>query len=56
MEKLASIWVRYSTARNRKVVYIVLSLVALAVAAGAPGTGSGAGSGGGLGESIIWLP
>ncbi|HSJ56997.1 MAG TPA: hypothetical protein VLC95_07435 [Anaerolineae bacterium] len=56
MIKLASMWVRYGTARNRKVLYIVLSLVALAVAAAAPSGGSGAGSGGGLGESFIWLP
>ncbi|MBN1660142.1 MAG: hypothetical protein JXA93_17210 [Anaerolineae bacterium] len=56
MIKLASMWVRYGTARNLKVVYIVLSLVALAVASAAPGAGSGAGSGGGLGESFILSP
>ena len=41
MEKLSSIWIKYGTPRNRKVAYIVLSLVALAAASGAPGAGSG---------------
>jgi hypothetical protein len=41
MEKLTYLWTRYGTPRNRKVAYIVLSLVALAAASGAPGAGSG---------------
>jgi hypothetical protein len=41
MEKLSSLWMKYGTPRNRKVAYIVLSLVALAAASGAPGAGSG---------------
>ncbi|MCL7453554.1 MAG: hypothetical protein M8467_10965 [Anaerolineae bacterium] len=45
MEKLASLWLRYGTVRNRKVAYIVLTLVALAVAGGAPGAGGGIGIG-----------
>ena len=44
MKKLSYLWARYSTPRNRKVAYIVLSLIALAVASGAPGGGSGGGS------------
>jgi len=56
MDKLASMWVRYGTPRNRKVVYVVLSLIALAVAAGAPGTGSGAGSGAGLEQILPTIP
>lgn len=56
MEKLASMWVRYGTSRNLKVVYILLSLIALAVAGSAPIAGSGAGSGGGLGDSFYLLP
>jgi hypothetical protein len=45
MEKLGSLWLRYGTARNRKVAYIVLTLVALAVAGGAPAGGGGIGIG-----------
>ena len=43
MEKLNYLWAKYGTPRNRKVAYIVLSLVALAAAGGAPIPGSGAG-------------
>jgi hypothetical protein len=43
MKKLSYLWTRYGTPRNRKVAYIVLSLIALAVASGAPGGGSGGG-------------
>lgn len=46
MEKLNYLWTRYGTPRNRKVAYIVVSLVALAAASGAPGVGSGVGGGG----------
>ncbi len=48
MKTLNYLWARFGTPRNRKVAYIVLSLVALAVASGAPGAGSGAPGGGGL--------
>ena len=41
MKKLNSLWTQFGTPRNRKVAYIVLSLVALAAASGAPGAGSG---------------
>jgi len=41
MEKLNSLWTKFGTPRNRKIAYIVLSLVALAAASGAPGAGSG---------------
>ena len=41
MEKLNSLWMKYGTPRDRKVAYIVLSLVALAAAGGAPSAGSG---------------
>ena len=43
MEKLSYVWTKYGTPRNRKIAYIVLSLVALAAASGAPGAGSGVG-------------
>jgi hypothetical protein len=43
MEKLNYLWLKYGTARNRKVAYIVLTLVALVVAGGAPGAGGGTG-------------
>lgn len=46
MEKLSYLWTRYGTPRNRKVAYIVVSLVALAAASGAPGAGSSVGGGG----------
>ena len=42
MEKLSFLWTKYGTPRNRKIAYIVLSLVALAAASGAPGAGSSA--------------
>lgn len=45
MKKLSHLWVRYGTPRNRKVVYLVLGLVALAVASGAPSAGAGGGGG-----------
>lgn len=41
MEKLNSLWTKFGTPRNRKIAYIVMSLVALAAAGGAPGAGSG---------------
>jgi hypothetical protein len=41
MDKLSYLWTRYGTPRNRKIAYIVLSLVALAAAGGAPAVGSG---------------
>jgi len=43
MEKLSYLWLKYGTARNRKVAYIVLALVALAAAGGAPAGGGGIG-------------
>jgi hypothetical protein len=46
MNTLNYLWTRFGTPRNRKVAYIVLSLVAMAVASGAPGAGSGLGGGG----------
>jgi hypothetical protein len=53
MKDLNQLWIRYATPRNRKVAYIVLSLIALAVASGAPGAGSGAGGGAGI-RSALW--
>ena len=43
MNKLNHLWIHYATPRNRKVVYILLSLAALAIAGGAPSAGSGMG-------------
>lgn len=43
MAKLNSLWARYSTPCNLRVLYILLTLIALAVAGGAPGNGSGGG-------------
>jgi hypothetical protein len=48
MNKLQGLWLKYSTAQNLKVAYLLLALVALAVAGGAPGAGSGTGGAGGL--------
>ena len=53
MRNLNELWIRYATSRNRKVAYLVLSLIALAVASGAPGAGGGAGGGAGI-MSILW--
>ena len=44
MKDLKQLIVRYDTPRNRKILYILLTLAALAVAGGAPGAGSGMGS------------
>jgi hypothetical protein len=41
MQKLNQLWLQYGTFNNLKVLYILLTLVALAVAGGAPCTGSG---------------
>lgn len=41
MKKLGNLF----SSRNRKALYITLSLAALAIAGGAPGAGSGIGSG-----------
>jgi hypothetical protein len=54
MKKIEQLWMQYGTSRNLKVVYIVLTLIALAVASGAPGAGGGAPGGLGL-ESIDLL-
>ena len=47
MKTLNYLWIRFGSPRNRKVAYIVLTLVALAASGGAPGAGSGV-SGGGI--------
>ena len=36
MQKLNQLWLRYGTSNNLKVLYLLLTLVALAVAGGAP--------------------
>ena len=48
MKTLNNLWRQFGTPRNRKVAYIVLTLVALAASSGAPGAGSGVGGGDGL--------
>ena len=45
MNKLESFAVKYNSPRNRKLLYIAISLIALAIAGGAPGAGSGIGGG-----------
>lgn len=45
MTNLVSMFTKYATPRNRKVLYILLTLAALAIAGGAPSAGSGLGSG-----------
>jgi hypothetical protein len=55
MKHLSQLWVRYGTPRNRKVAYILLSLIALAVASGAPGAGSGTPGGGFASNSMFVL-
>ena len=41
MNKLNQLWLQYGTPSNLKVLYILLSLVALAIAGGAPSSGGG---------------
>lgn len=41
MSKLNHLYTRYCTPRNVRILYALLTLVALAVAGGAPGIGSG---------------
>ncbi len=48
MKTLNYLWTRFGTPRNRKVAYIVLTLIALAASSGAPGAGSGLGGGDGF--------
>jgi len=52
MTNLSNIFTKYATPRNRKVLYILLTLAALAIAGGAPGAGSGIG--GGIDGLIGW--
>jgi len=47
MQKLNSLWLRYGTSSNLRLLYILLGLIALAVAGGAPSNGGG-GAGGGM--------
>jgi hypothetical protein len=42
MQKLNQFWMQYGTPRNLRVLYVLLTLIALAVAGGAPSDGSGA--------------
>ena len=53
MDKLKVVWYQYGTARNLKVVYILLTLAALVVAGGAPSTGSGQRRRLGQGQSAV---
>jgi hypothetical protein len=55
MKNLNYLWTRFGTPRNRKVAYIVLTLVALAASSGAPGAGSGMGGGTGLNSLTSFL-
>jgi hypothetical protein len=41
MQKLNQFWMQYGTPRNLRVLYVLLTLIALAVAGGAPSIGSG---------------
>jgi hypothetical protein len=43
MKKLNDLWIRYGTPSNLRLLYILMTLVALAVAGGAPGGSSGGG-------------
>ena len=43
MQKLNQFWMQYGTPRNLRVLYVLLTLIALAVAGGAPSNGSGTG-------------
>jgi hypothetical protein len=45
MDKLKVLWYQYGTARNVKVVCVLVTLAALVVAGGAPSTGGGNGLG-----------
>jgi len=43
MDKLNQLWLRYGTPSNLRILYILLTLIALALAGGAPSGPSGAG-------------
>ena len=53
MKTLNNLWTQFGNPRNRKVAYIVLTLVALAASSGAPGAGSGVGGGDGINSFLI---
>lgn len=53
MNKFNNLLTQYATPRNRKVLYILLTLLSLAIAGGAPGASSGIG--GGLGINSLFL-
>jgi hypothetical protein len=40
MQKLTQLWLKYGTQRNLRLLYVLLTLIALAIAGGAP-SGSG---------------
>jgi hypothetical protein len=41
MQKLTQLWLQYGTQRNLRLLYILLTLIALAIAGGAPSNGGG---------------
>jgi len=41
MQKLTQLWLQYGTQRNLRLLYILLTLIALAIAGGAPSNGAG---------------
>ncbi|MEA3438932.1 MAG: hypothetical protein U9R58_01480 [Chloroflexota bacterium] len=45
MNKMGKLFTTYATPKNRKLLYIVLTLIGLAIAGGAPGASSGIGGG-----------
>ena len=53
MNKINNLLTHYATPRNRKVLYILLTLLGLAIAGGAPGASSGIG--GGLGMNSFFI-
>lgn len=48
MEKFHATFIKLASNRNRKALFIILTLVGMAIAGGAPGAGSGIGGGPGV--------
>ena len=45
MKKAEKLFVKYATPRNRRALFVIVTLIGMAIAGGAPGASSGIGGG-----------